>query len=108
MLRIIIATGVAGVLVALVLWLIPNDDIDPHDRQQVDHAARADALRPAAKSGDPKAQYALAQHYMDGRGVKESPVNAARWLKRAAERGHILAQYELARLYDKGGKLKED
>jgi TPR repeat protein len=108
MLRIIIATGVAGVLVALVLWLIPNDEIDPHDRQQVDHAARADALRPAAKGGDPKAQYALAQHYMDGRGVKESPVIAARWLKKAAGKGHILAQYELARLYDTGGKLKED
>jgi len=108
MLRIVIATGVASILVVLVLWLIPNDEIDPHDRQQVDHAARADALRPAAKSGDPKAQYALAQHYMEGRGVKESTVKAARWLKKAAGSGHILAQCELARLYDTGGKLKED
>ncbi|MGY9002302.1 MAG: tetratricopeptide repeat protein [Rhodospirillales bacterium] len=108
MLRVTIATFIAGVFVALVLWIIPEDEIDPHNLDQVNHAAVVASLRPAANQGNPKAQFALAQHYLGGTGVKESPKKAAYWLKLAATKGHILAQVKLAKLYDKGGKLKED
>lgn len=70
MLRITIATVVAGALVAFALWLIPDDEIDPHNLSQVDQAALVDGLRPGAKSANFKAQYALAQHYLTVKGVK--------------------------------------
>jgi hypothetical protein len=62
--------------------------------------AMADAsvrLERAAESGDPSAQYQLAQAYRTGTGVNVDPELANAWLLRAAESGNADAQMEWAR-----------
>lgn len=70
-------------------------------------AARA-VLAPLAQSGDPEAQYRLAQLYRDGHGVAPDEGAALEWLRRAAERGHADAEVDLAREYESGELLPED
>ena len=60
-----------------------------------DYAQAADWYRKAARMGYAKAQYALAECYASGDGVKCSCVDAAWWYAKAAERGHAEAQYQL-------------
>jgi uncharacterized protein len=60
------------------------------------HAARTvSALRVAAQSGDPQAQYELAEIYRVGRGIKADLDMAVTWYRRAAAKGHALAGDEL-------------
>jgi TPR repeat protein len=45
-------------------------------------------MKRAASQGDPKAQYNLGRHYLEGEGVKRSEKIAKLWLAKAARRGH--------------------
>ncbi|HXF86925.1 MAG TPA: hypothetical protein VNK48_01050 [Xanthobacteraceae bacterium] len=66
------------------------------------------ALRAAAASGNPAAEYEIALRYAEGRGVTPNVEESARWLERAARSGFAPAQFRLGSLYDKGGGLKRD
>jgi len=65
-------------------------------------------LRTGAASNDPAAEYEIALRYAEGRGVRQSFEEAARWLERAANSGFAPAQFRLASLYEKGEGLKKD
>ena len=48
------------------------------------------------------AQYAIAMLYWQGKGVRQSYVNASYWLSQAAENGHKEAAFKLATVYVEG------
>jgi TPR repeat protein len=65
-------------------------------------------LQSRAQAGDPNAQYALANMYCFGQGVKQDYRQAARWYRRSAEQGYGPAQYDLALMYERGTGVIED
>jgi len=106
--RIIIATFLAALAIWLAVWLVPDGEIDPYDRQQMAYKERLESLLPLADKGDPAAQFAVAEQYRKGKGVKAAPRLAARWYKRAAEKGHVRSQVMMGRLYETGEGVKQD
>lgn len=60
------------------------------------------ALQSAALTGDPVAQFEVANRFAEGRGITADPVQAVAWYQRAAAQGLAPAQYRLASLYEKG------
>ena len=66
------------------------------------------ALRMAASNGDPKAQFVVASHYLEGRAVKRDFFKAAQWYAKAAAKGLAPAQYRLGTLYERGRGLPHD
>lgn len=65
-------------------------------------------LRAQAEAGDVEAQLALGNAYEAGDGVREDPVRAMGWYRRAARRGHVEAQVSLALLYLDGRHIPRD
>ena len=66
------------------------------------------ALRSAAAAGDAAAAYEVAMRFAEGRGVRQSYEDAARWLDRAAKQGLAPAQFRLGTFYEKGIAVKKD
>jgi localization factor PodJL len=66
------------------------------------------ALRAAAASENPAAEFEVALRYAEGRGVPQSFEMAARWFERAADHGLAPAQFRLGCLYEKGQGVKKD
>lgn len=66
------------------------------------------ALRSAAASGNPAAQYEVGQRYANGENVPQDLAQAAYWYNQAADQGLAIAQYRLATLYEKGRGLPQD
>jgi localization factor PodJL len=66
------------------------------------------ALRTAAASGNPAAEYEIAVRFAEGRGVPANPELAAQWFDRAARQGLAPALYRLGSLYEKGQGIKKD
>ncbi|ADZ71661.1 peptidoglycan-binding protein [Polymorphum gilvum] len=66
------------------------------------------ALRSAAASGNPAAEFQVAVNYTEGRGVAADLSEAAKWYERAALQGLAPAQYRLASLYEKGRGVTKD
>jgi TPR repeat protein len=56
----------------------------------------------AAKEGVIQAYHQLANAYQHGKGVKQEPEAAFRWILRAAELGDMQAMYRLAERYEHG------
>lgn len=71
--------------------------IAAYDRGDYFEAVRQ--WRPAAETGDPKAQTALGLAYYHGQGVPQDYGEAAVWYRRAAEQGYPYAQGLLGYLY---------
>jgi TPR repeat protein len=71
------------------------------DRHAVDCYLRA------ARLGHPKAQVALANHYLAGTGVRRDPAQALRWYARAAERGEGEAFHKLGAIYRRTGQTEK-
>ncbi len=65
-------------------------------------------LQQAAEKGSAEAQYQLALLYAGGRGVKQSPQLAGKWLQSSAEQGFAEAQYQLGVMYAEGKGVPED
>ena len=65
-------------------------------------------LKILADSGDPKAQYLLANEYFDGPDAKELLPEILTLYEKAAEQGVAEAQYYLGVLYDKGRGVSND
>ena len=66
------------------------------------------ALRAAAASGNPAAEYEIGVRYSEGRGVPVDLELAAQWFESAANHGLAPAQYRLGSLYEKGQGVKKD
>ncbi|MEC3910847.1 SPOR domain-containing protein [Sphingobium sp. CR2-8] len=66
--------------------------------QQGDYAKAIAEWRPLAQSGDPDAQFNLAQAYKLGRGVQPDVNVAIDWYRKAAVQGHLRAEDNLGLL----------
>ena len=62
------------------------------------------ALREAAASGDPAAQYVVALRYLKS----DNAAEAVRWLERSASAGLPPAQYRLGAMYERGQGVAKD
>ncbi|MEM7567633.1 MAG: peptidoglycan-binding protein, partial [Pseudomonadota bacterium] len=67
-----------------------------------------EALRVAAASGDPKAQYEIARRFGAGEGTEKDDAAALTWLERAAAQDLAPAQYRLGSMYEKGVGTDKD
>ena len=65
-------------------------------------------LTPLAEKGDTKAQYELANMYMDGRGVEQDFNRAIQLYELSANQGLADAQHYLGVIYDKGRGASQD
>ncbi len=59
-----------------------------------------------AKSGDPDAQYNLAEDYKNGTGVQEDMKEALKWYHHSAMQGDTDAQFALGFVYRGGGGIE--
>ncbi|WP_306140743.1 peptidoglycan-binding protein [Roseibium sp. MMSF_3412] len=66
------------------------------------------ALRSAAASGNPAAEFLVGVKYTEGEGVPADLEKAAVWYQKAANKGLPPAQYRLASLYEKGRGVEKD
>ncbi len=73
-----------------------------------DYATALRELRPLAKQGNARAQYALGYIYEKGAGVPQSDAEALKWYRKAAEQGHADAKNNLGILYDHGQGVPQD
>ena len=64
--------------------------------------AGPEALRRAAASGNPIAQFVVATNYLEDRSRAPDYANAAQWLAKAAQQGLAPAEYRLGTLYERG------
>ena len=71
-------------------------------------AVAGPALRAAAVSGNPAAEYEIGVRYTEGRGAPADLELAAQWFESAAAHGLAPAQYRLGSLYEKGQGVKKD
>ena len=77
----------------------------PRKMPSIDPRIGTPALRMAAEAGDARAQFVIASHYLQGRGVPRDYAKAAQWYARAAAQGLAVAQYRLGTLYERGRGL---
>jgi localization factor PodJL len=66
------------------------------------------ALRSAAASGNPAAEFLIGVKFTEGNGVAADLAKAAVWYQKAADKGLAPAQYRLASLYEKGRGVEKD
>lgn len=89
---------------AQVPALAPTPSIIP----EVPEEAGPEALREAAKKGNPDALFEIGNRYLTGQGVASDYAKAANWYQLAADRDHAVAQYRLGNLYEKGSGVERD
>ncbi|PVB62923.1 peptidoglycan-binding protein [Labrenzia sp. 011] len=89
-------TVVAGITPSGLIANLPPEGVGPM------------ALRSAAASGDPAAEFLIGVKYTEGSGVPADLETAAVWYQKAAEKGLAPAQYRLASLYEKGRGVEKD
>lgn len=70
-----------------------------------DHLA---SLKESALSGDPIAQYQLAQRLEIGDGIQQSDDESKYWYSKAADQGHARAQYCLGMMFSQGRQIKNN
>ncbi len=73
-----------------------------------DYVTAAKEWRAEADQGSAAAQYNLGLLYVDGKGVPQSPAEAANWFRRAAEQDSTSAQHNLGAMYASGQGVKRD
>eukprot|EP00729_Bicosta_minor_P016962 gene16962-biopygen541 len=56
----------------------------------------------------PGVQNALGCKYLDGKGVEQDHVEAAKWYRKSAKAGYAAAQYNLGLMYHKGEGVEQD
>ena len=65
-----------------------------------------EALRHRASGGDGQAQFELARHYRDGKGVAKDDAEALQWAHRAADGGHAEAMDFVGSAFLRGSVIK--
>jgi localization factor PodJL len=93
--------------VAAVAPIAPSD-LGPTPSGLLPVAIGGPALRAAAASENPAAEFEVAVRYSEGRGVPQSFETAARWFERGADHGLAPAQFRLGCFYEKGQGVKKD
>jgi localization factor PodJL len=91
--------------------IVPNaTDLPPVDAAPTTPVTQAprNALRSAAASGNPAAQYEIGLRYAQGSGVPQDYDQAAYWFELAAKQNLAIAQYRLATLFEKGRGVSQD
>ncbi|HHI81691.1 MAG TPA: hypothetical protein ENJ99_00920, partial [Rhizobiales bacterium] len=73
-----------------------------------DPSTGSKALREAAASGNPSAQFVIASRYLEGRGTKRDAAKAASWYQKAASAGLAPAQYRLGTMFERGNGVPRD
>ena len=67
-----------------------------------------DAFKHGAEQGNDFAQFQLAFHYYDGRGIAQDYTEAVNWFRKAADQGHVEAMHNLGHMYAKGQGVPQD
>jgi localization factor PodJL len=80
----------------------------PNLADKIPAAIGGPALRTAAASGNPAAEYELGIRFSEGRGVPADLELAVQWFDRAARQGLAPALYRLGSYYEKGQGVKKD
>ncbi|MDY0871053.1 tetratricopeptide repeat protein [Dongia rigui] len=73
-----------------------------------DYATALKEFVPLAEAGQPSAQAAIGQMYLDGHGVPQDPALAAIWLEKAAGGGNARARAQIGALYATGTGVTQD
>jgi TonB family protein len=92
-------------LVAIAFLIFPNHAASQNKQKP---SAMIQRLIKAAEKGNAMSQFQLANAYLEGRGVQQNYVEAAKWYRKAAEQGHIKSQSILADLYYLGRGVNLD
>jgi hypothetical protein len=61
-----------------------------------------------SNKGSIDAPFQIGYCYLNGKGVKKDPVEAAKWFKIGAKRGNMQAAFELAGMYKRGEGVDQD
>lgn len=85
-----------------------QEQIEADIRARRQDVAGFEADQRAAQTGDPKALFALATRFEDGRGGEPSMSQAIQWYQKAADAGFVAAQGYLGVIYDKGRGVKQN
>jgi len=94
--------------------IVPNaSDLPPVEAAPTTPVTQApsgtrNALRSAAASGNPAAQYEVGLRYARGGGVPQDYGQAAYWFELAGKQNLAIAQYRLATLFEKGRGTAQD
>ncbi len=94
--------------------IVPNaSDLPPVEAAPTKPVTQApsgtrNALRTAAASGNPAAQYEVGLRYARGGGVPQDYGQAAYWFELAGKQNLAIAQYRLATLFEKGRGVGQD
>jgi len=73
-----------------------------------DYATALKEFLPLAEAGQPSAQAAIGQMYLDGHGLPKDPAQAAIWLEKAASGGNARARAQIGALYATGTGVQQD
>jgi hypothetical protein len=82
------------------------DGVTALSHQDYPHAMRV--FSAAAAEGDAKSQFALAEMYRQGQGVRQDYAQAVSWYRRAAAESHPGAAFSLGMLYETGHGVRRD
>ncbi len=102
----------AGFLALSLTFLMPSAYADGiaglKAYEAGDYATALKEFMPLAEAGQPSAQAAIGQMYLDGHGVPQDPAQAALWLEKAANGGNARARAQIGALYATGTGVPQD
>ncbi|RLA45640.1 MAG: hypothetical protein DRR06_06825 [Gammaproteobacteria bacterium] len=94
-------------ILTILLITIPNAWSGCVDSNSDDKQVLATCLK-EADGGDPEAQLALADIYLDGKIVPQNYQQALEWYRQAAQQGNAHAMYNIGVFYDRGYSVDVD
>jgi len=93
-------------LITLISVICPKTVAEQQKKQET--PAAITILLRTAQQGNAESQAKLAQAYLEGRGVQQSDLEAAKWYRKAAEQGNADAQSNLGVMYAQGKGVTQD
>ncbi len=99
-----IRLSMAALVLVLAVALPAHADFDHATVafEKGDYAQALAELRPLAKQGDPRSQYAMGVMAENGFGMPKDLEQAAAWYRKAADQGNTDAQFNLGAMYEHG------
>lgn len=95
-------------LIGAYFVVVPSEEDRAQERLQAQLMARFEVVQPRAEAGEPAAQFALAEHFRRGLGVKANPVKALEWYRKAGDQAHVGAQLAIGRMFEAGNGVRRD
>lgn len=87
------------------------DDDYSHGLQLLETGEYKEALKylgKSAKEGSSQAQYTIGMMYLEGKGMKTNPEDAAYWFRKAAQNGHAPSQLQIGNCFAEGIGVQPD